>query len=88
MLKDEREDVVDDDMEVCGTEEHEEDDETVDEEDDELDRAGALPISIILTLPELSPRSVEHPAKTQNDIANDAAAVNLFLISVFPKICI
>lgn len=53
---------------------------------DELLDEDTLPISIMFTV--LSPElcvSVEQPARTQIDIASDAATVNLLLISLFPK---
>lgn len=53
----------------------------------EPETAGAFPISITFTplFVELSARSVEHPAKTQNDSASNDAAEKFFLI-VFPQI--
>lgn len=53
---------------------------------DELLDEDTLPISIMFTV--LSPElcvSVEQPARTQIDIASDAATINLLLISLFPK---
>jgi len=69
-------------------------DEELDKVDEELETDCALPTSIVFIscfsefITELCSVSVEHPARIQSAAATDKAALKIFFIYMFPKICI